>query len=162
MSLPLRIGHGYDVHAFTDGDGVILGGVAIPYDRGLRAHSDGDVVLHALCDALLGALADGDIGQHFPDTDPAWADADSRALLRAVAARVSAAGYRLANADITVLAEAPKIGPHAAAMRGNIAADLEVSPAQVSVKATTSEGLGHIGRGEGIAVHAVVLLERVP
>lgn len=155
----MRIGHGFDVHAFDAGDAVVLGGVTIPHSHGLRAHSDGDVALHALCDAILGALADGDIGQHFPDTDPAWAGADSRRLLRAVAERVAGAGYRLANADLTIVAEAPKIGPHAAAMRANIAADLQVSSTQVSVKATTSEGLGFTGRREGIAAHAVVLLE---
>lgn len=164
----LRIGHGFDVHAFVDdqstsdseSSAVILGGVRIPHARGLRAHSDGDVLLHALCDAILGALADGDIGRHFPDTDPAWAGADSRALLRQVADRMGSAGYRLANADITVLAETPKIGPHADAMCANIAADLAVDSGQVSVKATTTEGLGFTGRKEGIAVNAVVLLER--
>ena len=155
----LRIGHGYDVHAFGPGDGVTLGGVRIAHDRGLRAHSDGDVVLHALCDALLGAIADGDIGQHFPDTDAAYAGADSRQLLRRVVQRVAEAGYRLGNADITVLAQAPKLAPHARAMREAMAADLGVDSARISVKATTTEGLGHIGRGEGIAVHAVVLLE---
>lgn len=156
----MRIGHGFDVHAFDEsGDSVMLGGVQIPHDRRLIAHSDGDVLLHALSDALLGALADGDIGQHFPDTDPAWADADSRELLRQVAIRVTEAGYALANADITVLAETPKIGPHALRIRQTIATDLRAELGQISVKATTTEGLGFVGRAEGIAVHAVVLLE---
>jgi 2-C-methyl-D-erythritol 2,4-cyclodiphosphate synthase len=155
----LRIGHGYDVHAFGDGEAVVLGGVRIPHGRGLAAHSDGDVLLHALCDALLGAIAAGDIGRHFPDTDPAFAGADSRFLLRRVAGIVRDAGYALVNADVTVLAQAPKIGPHADAMRANIAADLDACADRVSVKATTTEGLGFVGRAEGIAVHAVVLLE---
>jgi len=156
---PLRIGHGYDVHAFGPGDAVVLGGVRIAHHSGLRAHSDGDVVLHALCDALLGAIAAGDIGRHFPDQDAAWAGADSRDLLRRVAAIVREAGYGLGNADLTILAQAPKIGPHAAAMRENIAADLGVEMERISVKATTTEKLGFVGREEGIAAHAVVLLE---
>jgi 2-C-methyl-D-erythritol 2,4-cyclodiphosphate synthase len=155
----MRIGHGFDVHGFGPGEAVVLGGVRISHERGLQAHSDGDVVLHALCDALLGAVAGGDIGKLFPDTDAAWAGADSRELLREVASRVRAAGYLLGNADITVLAQAPRIGPHAEAMRGNIADDLGADVSQVSVKATTTEGLGFVGRSEGIAVHAVVLLE---
>jgi 2-C-methyl-D-erythritol 2,4-cyclodiphosphate synthase len=158
----MRIGHGFDVHAFGPGDAVVLGGVRIPHGRGLVAHSDGDVVLHALCDALLGAIGGGDIGKLFPDTDASFQGADSRVLLREVFARVRAAGYRLCNADITVLAQAPKIGPHAQAMRNCIAADLSAQPAQVSVKATTTESLGFVGREEGIAVHAVALLERAP
>jgi 2-C-methyl-D-erythritol 2,4-cyclodiphosphate synthase len=157
--MSIRIGHGFDVHGFGPGEAVVLGGVSIPHSHGLRAHSDGDVVLHALCDALLGAIAGGDIGKLFPDSDPAWADADSRALLREVVARIHAAGFVLGNADITVLAQAPRIGPHADSMRECIAEDLGASAAQVSVKATTTEGLGFVGRGEGIAVHAVVLLE---
>lgn len=161
MSAGLRIGQGFDVHAFEDGDHVVLGGVTLPFERGLRAHSDGDVVLHALCDALLGALADGDIGQHFPDTDPTWAEADSRDLLRAVGKRVTAAGYHLVNADITVMAEAPKIGPHARAMREHIAADLGATVEQIAIKATTTEQLGFVGRREGIAAMAVILLERL-
>lgn len=158
MSAP-RIGHGFDVHAFGPGDAVVLGGVRIAHARGLRAHSDGDVLLHALCDALLGAIGAGDIGRHFPDTDPAWAGADSRDLLRRVVAQVARAGYRVGNADMTVLAEAPKLAPRVAAMCTNIAADLGVDAACINVKATTTEKLGFVGREEGIAAHAVVLLE---
>jgi len=154
----MRIGHGYDVHRFGDGDNVVLGGVSIPFHQGLVAHSDGDVVIHALCDALLGAVALGDIGRHFPDTDPANAGIDSRVLLRRVVELVAQAGYRLANADITIVAEAPKMAPHVAAMCEHLAADLQASAGQVNVKATTTEGLGAIGRREGIAAHAVVLL----
>jgi len=156
---PMRIGHGYDVHAFGPGDSVVLGGVRIAHHSGLRAHSDGDVALHALCDALLGAIAAGDIGRHFPDQDAAWAGADSRDLLRRVAGIVREAGYGLGNADLTILAQAPKIGPHSAAMCANIAADLGVDADRISVKATTTEKLGFVGREEGIAAHAVVLLE---
>ncbi len=158
----MRIGSGYDVHAFGPGDHVVLGGVRIPHPAGLVAHSDGDAVLHALADAMLGAIAAGDIGQHFPDTDPVWRNADSRALLRQVAALVAAAGYRVVNCDVTVLAETPRIGPHRDAMRANIASDLGLEPALVSVKASTNERLGFIGRGEGIAALAVVLLEPRP
>ncbi len=155
----MRIGHGYDVHRFEAGDKVILGGVAIPHTRGLAAHSDGDVLIHALCDALLGAIAQGDIGRHFPDTDAANSGIDSRVLLRRVMALVSGAGYRVANVDATVIAQAPKMAPHIDAMRANLAADLQVNDQQVNVKATTTEQLGFTGRGEGIAAHAVVLLE---
>ena len=154
----LRIGHGYDVHRFGDGDHIVLGGVRIPHHSGLVAHSDGDVVLHALCDALLGACALGDIGAHFPDTDPRFANADSRDLLRHCYGLIKAGGYRLGNADITIVAQAPKMAPHIAAMRGHIAADLDADIGQVNVKATTTEHLGFTGRGEGIAVHSVVLL----
>ena len=154
----MRIGSGFDVHAFGPGDHVMLGGVRIAHDRGLVAHSDGDVVLHALADALLGAIAAGDIGQLFPDSDPAWRGADSRELLRRVAREVAARGRRVVNCDVTVLAEAPRIGPHREAMRANIASDLGIDPGEVSVKATTTERLGCIGRGEGIAAQAVVLL----
>ncbi|ROR32237.1 2-C-methyl-D-erythritol 2,4-cyclodiphosphate synthase [Inmirania thermothiophila] len=153
-----RIGHGFDVHRFGPGDGVVLGGVRIPHTHGLIAHSDGDVVIHALCDALLGAAALGDIGRHFPDRDPAWAGADSRVLLREVVARVAAAGLRPGNADVTVIAQAPRLAPHVEVMRARLAADLGVEVGAVSIKATTSEGLGAVGRGEGIAAHAVVLL----
>lgn len=153
-----RIGHGIDVHRFGPGDHVTLGGVRIPHEQGLVAHSDGDVVLHALCDALLGALALGDIGQHFPDSDAAFRGADSRGLLRHVVALVHARGYRVGNADLTVLAERPRLAPHIAAMRACIAADLQVAPDGVSVKATTTEKLGFVGRREGIEAHAVVLL----
>jgi 2-C-methyl-D-erythritol 2,4-cyclodiphosphate synthase len=155
----MRVGHGYDVHRFGEGSGVILGGVRIPFDRGLQAHSDGDVLVHAVCDALLGALGQGDIGQHFPDTDPANAGIDSRLLLRRVFTMALGAGWRLANLDATLVAEAPKMAPHIAAMRHNLAADLDATVAQVNVKATTTEKLGFTGRGEGIAAHAVVLLE---
>ena len=157
--MSLRIGHGFDVHAFGPGDSVVLGGVRIPHPRGLKAHSDGDVLLHALCDALLGAIAAGDIGGHFPDTDAAWAGADSRDLLRRVFAGVQQAGYSLGNADLTLIAQAPKMAPHVTAMRNNIAADLQAGVEQINVKATTTEQLGYVGREEGIAAHAVVLLE---
>lgn len=154
----MRIGHGFDVHAFGPGDHVVLGGERIPHDRGLVAHSDGDVVLHALCDALLGAAALGDIGGHFPDTDPGFAGADSRHLLREVRALLSGQNWLVGNVDLTVVAQRPKMAPHIDAMRGHIASDLQIDVTGVSVKATTTEQLGYIGRGEGIACHAVVLL----
>ena len=154
----MRIGHGFDVHAFGPGDHLVLGGVRVDHDRGLRAHSDGDVVVHALCDALLGAIAAGDIGQHFPDTDERWRGADSRELLRSVMDKVSSAGFGVANADLTVVAERPRLAGHLPAMAANLAADLQIAVGQINLKATTSEGLGAIGRGEGIAAHAVVLL----
>jgi 2-C-methyl-D-erythritol 2,4-cyclodiphosphate synthase len=154
----VRIGIGYDVHAFEAGDHVMLGGTRIPHTQGVRAHSDGDVLLHALCDALLGALALGDIGQHFTDSDPRWKGADSRSFLRHCAGLVHKHGFRVVNVDVTVLAEAPRLGTHRAEMRGNIAQDLGMSADRVNVKATTCEGLGAIGRGEGLACHAVVLL----
>ena len=154
----IRIGHGFDVHAFGGDGPVTLGGVKIDYAQGLLAHSDGDVVLHALADALLGALALGDIGHHFPDTDAAFKGIDSRILLRKVFADVRAAGYKLGNADITIMAQAPKMAPHINAMRSFIAADLAAELAQVNVKATTTEQLGFVGRKEGIAAEAVVLL----
>lgn len=153
-----RIGHGIDVHRFGDGNHVTLGGVNIPHEQGLVAHSDGDVALHALCDAILGALALGDIGQHFPDTDASYSGADSRVLLRQVITLMAARGYRVGNADITVLAERPKLAPHILAMRECIAADLQVGVGDVSVKATTTEKLGFVGRSEGIEAHAVVML----
>lgn len=155
----MRIGNGIDVHAFGPGDHVMLGGVRIPHGAGLVAHSDGDVVLHALADALLGAIAAGDIGQLFPDTDPAWRGADSRELLRRVAHEVARQGYRVVNCDVTVLAQAPKLAPHREAMRRNIAMDLGIEMGCVSVKATTTERLGFVGRAEGIAAQAVVLVE---
>lgn len=155
-----RVGHGYDVHAFGAGDGLVIGGVRIPYHRSLLAHSDGDVLIHALCDALLGAAAHGDIGLHFPDNDPRWCDCDSRLLLREVKVLVSSQGWQLGNADLTLVAEAPKMAPHIPAMLACLAADLACEPAQLNIKATTTEGLGFIGRGEGIACHAVVLLQR--
>jgi len=154
----MRIGHGYDVHRFGEGEYVVLGGVKIAYPYGLVAHSDGDVLLHALADALLGACGLGDIGHHFPDNDPQYAGADSRELLRRVYTQVAAAGFTLGNADITVIAQAPKLAPHIDTMRQLIAADLQSSIGQVNVKATTTEGLGFVGREEGIAAHAVVLL----
>ena len=155
----MRIGHGYDVHATTDGDHVMLGGVRIDAPFGLRAHSDGDVALHALCDALLGAAALGDIGRHFPDTEPAWAGAPGQKLLRRTVALVRDRGWVAVNADLTIIAERPRIGPHIDAMREGIAAELDLDRRAVNVKATTHEGIGGIGRGEGIAAHAVVLLE---
>ena len=158
--MTFRIGNGFDVHAFGTGDHVTLGGVRIPHARGLVAHSDGDVVIHALCDAIFGALALGDIGRHFPPSDERWRDADSRRFLRHAALLMTQHGYALGNADITVICESPKIGPHAQAMRENLAADLECELGRVSVKATTTEKLGFAGRGEGIAAQACVLLER--
>ncbi len=155
-----RIGQGYDVHAFGDGDHVVVGGVCIAHDRGVLAHSDGDVVLHALCDAMLGALALGDIGKHFPPSDSRWKGADSRAFVRHCDALLRERGWRVGNADVTVVCERPKIGPHADEMRGNIAADLGIDAGDVSVKATTSEKLGFTGREEGIAAQAVCLLVR--
>ena len=157
----MRIGQGYDVHRFNDGDHIILGGVTIPYQQGLEAHSDGDVVLHALADALLGAAALGDIGKHFPDTDPEFKGADSRVLLRHVYHIVQAKGYRLVNADVTIIAQAPKMAPHISAMCHNIAADLQVAVDCINVKATTTEKLGFEGRKEGIAVQAIVLIDKI-
>jgi 2-C-methyl-D-erythritol 2,4-cyclodiphosphate synthase len=154
----MRIGQGFDVHAFGPGDHVVLGGVRIPHARGLVAHSDGDVLIHALCDALLGALALGDIGRHFPPSDPRFKDADSRVLLRQVRTLLAERGWAPVNVDATVICEAPRIGPHAAAMRAHLAGDLGIGEDAVSVKATTSEKLGFTGRGEGIAAMAVALL----
>ncbi|MCH8543615.1 MAG: 2-C-methyl-D-erythritol 2,4-cyclodiphosphate synthase [Alcanivorax sp.] len=156
--MTIRIGQGFDVHAFGPGDHVMLGGVRIAHSQGLVAHSDGDVALHALCDALLGALALGDIGHFFPDTDAEWAGADSAQLLRAVYEQITARGYRLGNADITIIAQRPKIAPHIQAMRARIAGLLDCEVDAISVKATTTERLGFTGREEGIAVTAVVLL----
>lgn len=156
----LRIGHGYDVHRLAPGDGVTLGGVRIACPWGVVAHSDGDVLIHALCDALLGACALGDIGRWFPDSDPRWRGADSRLLLREVVRRLAAEGWRPVNADLTLLAEAPRIAPHVEAMRANLASDLGIEPGAVGVKATTSEGLGFVGRREGLAAHAVTLVTR--
>lgn len=156
----MRIGHGYDVHAFAPGDHLMLGGVRIPYERGIRAHSDGDVLIHALCDALLGAAALGDIGRHFPDGDARWRGADSRMLLKEVLKLLAERGLKPLQVDATVIAEAPKLAPHIQAMCARLAADLSLPVDCVNVKATTSEGLGHIGRGEGLAVHAVALVGR--
>lgn len=159
--VPFRIGHGFDVHKFGEGNEIVLGGVIIPYEMGLIAHSDGDVVLHALTDALLGATALGDIGQHYPDTDPEFQNADSRYLLRTAYEKVQDAGYQVANVDITILAQAPKMAPHIKSMCLNIAADLNVGIGSVNVKATTTEKLGFVGRKEGIAVEAVALLYQI-
>lgn len=156
----IRVGMGYDVHRFNEGNSIILGGVEIPYEQGLEAHSDGDVVLHALCDALLGAAALGDIGKHFPDTDPEFKGADSRVLLRHVYSIVQSKGYALVNADMTIIAQAPKMAPHIAAMCSNIAEDLKVDVDCINVKATTTEKLGFEGRKEGIAVQAIALIEK--
>lgn len=155
----MRIGSGFDVHAYGPGDHVMLAGVRVAHDAGVVAHSDGDVVLHAVADALLGAIAGGDIGQHFPDSDPAWRGADSRVLLRKVMERVRDAGYEVANCDVTLVAQAPRVAAHREAMQANLAEDLGVAPSQVGIKATTTEGLGFLGRAEGIAAQAVVLLE---
>ncbi|NOJ15946.1 2-C-methyl-D-erythritol 2,4-cyclodiphosphate synthase [Vibrio jasicida] len=154
----IRIGHGFDVHKFGGEGPVIIGGVAVPYEQGLIAHSDGDVALHALSDALLGAIAAGDIGRHFPDTDDKWKGADSRELLKDVYRRVKEQGYRLGNADITIMAQAPKMAPHIDEMCATIAEDLETDISNINVKATTTERLGFTGRKEGIATEAVVLL----
>lgn len=156
----MRIGHGYDVHRFGEGNFITLGGVRIPHKFGLIAHSDGDVLLHALSDALLGACALGDIGKHFPDTDPQFKGADSRALLRHVLSLVESKGWKVENVDTTIIAQAPKMAPHIQTMRDTIAQDLKVELEQVNVKATTTEKLGFTGREEGIAVHAVALLSR--
>ena len=154
----IRIGQGFDVHAFGEGDHVVIGGVRIPHERGVVAHSDGDVAIHALCDAMLGALALGDIGQHFPPNDMRWKNANSRDFLRHCNDLIAQHGWAVSNADITIVCERPKIGPHAQAMRECMAADMGVGIDAVSVKATTSEKLGFTGRGEGIAAQAVVLL----
>ena len=158
----MRIGHGYDVHAFGDGDHIMLCGVRIAHPCGLMAHSDGDVALHALTDGLLGALALGDIGHHFPDDDPTFEGADSRQLLRQVVALVGERGYALGNADLTIIAQAPKLASYIGAMRQNLAEDLGCEVDLINVKATTTEKLGFVGREEGIAVHAVVLLKESP
>lgn len=157
----MRIGHGYDVHKFGGDGPIVIGGVTIEHEHGLLAHSDGDVLLHALCDAILGAAALGDIGKHFPDTDDAYAGADSRVLLRHVINVVKDKGYVLSNADMTVIAQAPKMAPHIDAMRERIAQDCQVDIDAINVKATTTEKLGFAGRKEGIAAHAVVLLNKV-
>jgi 2-C-methyl-D-erythritol 2,4-cyclodiphosphate synthase len=156
--MSIRIGNGFDVHALVAGRPLVIGGVTIPFDKGLAGHSDADVLLHAIADAILGAAALGDLGAHFPDTDARWKDADSRDLLRHVVALAGAQGYRVGNVDTTVIAQAPKLAPYIAAMRANIAADLGCAVDQVSVKATTTERLGFTGRGEGIAALAAVLL----
>ncbi|MCQ1057507.1 2-C-methyl-D-erythritol 2,4-cyclodiphosphate synthase [Photobacterium sp. ZSDE20] len=156
----MRIGHGFDVHKFGGEGPVIIGGVAIPYEQGLIAHSDGDVALHAVCDALLGAIGAGDIGRHFPDTDAEWEGADSRMLLRDVYRKIKIKGYRLGNLDVTIIAQAPKMALHIGAMCQAIAEDLETDVENINVKATTSERLGFTGRKEGIACEAVVLISK--
>ena len=161
MSAPLRIGHGYDVHRLVEGRPCIIGGVNIPHEKGLLGHSDADVLVHAVMDAVLGALGEGDIGRHFPDNDPAYQGADSLLLCRHVADILRERGYRLSNVDATVIAQAPKLVPHIEAMRRNVAAVFGVSPEDVNIKATTEEHLGFTGAGEGIAAHAVCLLEHI-
>jgi len=153
-----RVGNGFDVHALVAGRRLVLGGVTVPFDRGLAGHSDADVLVHAICDAILGAIGAGDIGRHFPDTDPAYKDADSRMLLRHVWQRARVAGFMLGNVDATVVAQAPRLAPHIPQMVANIAADLDAAIDRVNVKATTTEGLGFAGRGEGIAAMATVLV----
>ncbi len=163
MSLfDLRIGHGFDAHRLTEGDGVTLGGVWIPCAYALVAHSDGDALIHALCDALLGAMGGGDIGQWFPDTDAQYKGADSRVLLRAVVAALHRSGRRVVNVDLTLVAQVPKVAPHTATMRSRLAEDLQVTPDRVGIKATTNEGMGHLGRREGLAAHAVALIAPAP
>lgn len=161
MPFPFRVGQGFDVHALVEGRPLIIGGVTIPHSHGLQGHSDADVLLHAVTDAILGGSGLGDIGRHFPDTDVAYKGADSRVLLRAAMAKVTDAGWRVVNIDATVHAQAPKIGPHAASMISNIAADLAIDGGCVNIKAKTNEGLGHLGRREGIAANVMVLLARV-
>ena len=156
----MRVGHGFDAHALVAGRKLVIGGVVIPFESGLAGHSDADVLLHAIIDALLGAAGLGDIGRHFPDTDPAYRDADSRALLREAMARVRAAGYAVVNVDATIIAEAPRMAPHIPAMMANVAADLGARVDQINVKAKTTEGLGFTGRREGIAAEAIALVER--
>lgn len=160
MISSIRIGHGYDVHAFEPGEHIVLGGVKIPHHSQFKAHSDGDVLLHAVCDALLGALALGDIGGHFPDSDETYKGADSRRLLSQVYRLVTEQGYRLGNLDATIIAQSPKMAPHIAHMRQYLSEDLQAELTQINVKATTTEGLGFAGRQEGIAVHAVCILQK--
>jgi len=156
--MSVRVGTGFDVHALVAGRRLVIGGVVIPYERGLDGHSDADVLLHAIGDAILGALALGDLGRHFPDSDPRWKDADSRALLRHIAGLMRERGFAIGNVDATVIAQAPRLAPHVAAMRANVASDLGCTPDDVGIKATTTEHLGFAGRGEGIAAMASVLL----
>lgn len=158
---PFRIGHGYDVHRFGEGDHIVLGGVCIPHTHGFIAHSDGDVLIHALCDALLGAIGAGDIGRHFPDTDAAYANIDSRRLLEEVAKQLEQAGYRPGNIDITVIAQRPRLAPHIDAMRAQLATVLDLEKNVINIKATTTERLGFCGREEGIAVHAVAMIYKI-
>ena len=155
----MRIGHGYDVHAFGEGNHIIIGGVRIPFKHGLLAHSDGDVLIHSLCDALLGAAAMGDIGKHFPETDPRFLDINSRKLLRSVVSLIKSKGYSVVNIDSTIIAQAPKLAPYIDAMIENLSSDLESDVDVVNIKATTTENLGFEGRGEGIACHVVALIQ---
>ena len=157
----MRIGHGFDAHAYVLGRPLVLGGVGIPFEFGLAAHSDGDAVLHAVCDALLGAAALGDIGRHFPDDAPEYENADSRILLRTVISRLHSVAFRVANVDVTVIAQRPRLPPYLEEMRANISTDLGIDASRVNVKATTTEGMGYVGRVEGVAVHAVALVEEV-
>lgn len=159
-TVPFRIGHGFDVHAFEAGNHIVMAGVPIPYHKQFKAHSDGDVLLHAVCDALLGAAALGDIGQHFPDTDKQYENIDSRSLLKHVIKLVNDEGYLLGNLDVTIVAQAPKMLIHINQMKNNLAEDFSVSTQQINVKATTTEKLGYTGREEGISVHAVVIITR--
>ena len=156
--IPFRIGHGFDVHAFTDGDFIMLAGIRIEHDQGLLAHSDGDVAIHAICDALLGAIAAGDIGRHFPDSDPQYKNIDSRVLLEEVYKKVKQEGYELSNLDVTIVAQAPKLSSYISSMCESISNILNVQKNQINIKATTTEKLGFAGRKEGIAVHAVTLV----
>ena len=155
----MRVGHGYDAHRFAEGRRLVLGGVDVPGERGLAAHSDGDVAIHALCDALLGAAALGDLGKNFPDTSAEYENIQSRILLRSVETRLAEYGYKIVNVDLTIVAEAPRLAPYIEQMRENLAGDLRIDVSDVSVKATTTEGMGFAGRGEGIAAHAVALLD---
>lgn len=160
MSASIRVGQGFDAHAFAEGDHLMLAGVRIPHERGVAAHSDGDVAIHALCDAILGALALGDIGRHFPPSDAQWRGADSRHFLRHCVALIQARGWQVGNADLTIVCEQPRIGPHAGTMRAILATDLDIASDAVSIKATTTERMGFCGRGEGVAALAVVLLQQ--
>jgi len=160
LALPFRIGHGFDVHRFKQGDSIMLGGVKIPHTHAFEAHSDGDVLIHSICDALLGAIAAGDIGQHFPDTDEAYKNIDSCVLLAKVNTMVAETGYKLGNLDVTVIAQAPRLAAFIQPIRERLAAELNFDISQINVKATTTEKLGYIGREEGIAVHSVVLLAK--
>ena len=155
----MRVGQGFDVHAFAAGRKLVMGGVEIPHARGLLGHSDADVLLHAICDALLGAAGLGDVGQHYPDSSPQYADIDSRVLLRSTAAKLKELKFRIVNLDATIIAEAPRMAPHIPRMIGNIAADLGIAPAAINIKATTTEGLGFVGRDEGIAAMAIALID---
>jgi 2-C-methyl-D-erythritol 2,4-cyclodiphosphate synthase len=157
--MSFRVGQGYDVHAFTDGDSLVLGGVRIPFDKAFEAHSDGDVLIHALCDALLGAAGQGDIGRHFPDNNEAYANIDSRKLLEHVVELIFSQGWEIVNADITIIAQQPKMGPHIQAMEKHLAEDMDIPVNAINVKATTTERLGFEGKGEGIACSAVVLIQ---